>query len=632
MNMEYNKKLKRKRKLYKMVVNENTDSGVNAISLVLAPAIVREFVALSKSPIKRVNLQEDKRIIISPVLIPDIDIPRIDEETGEEYDIVFGKEEIAIIAENFLMDGNQNEATLEHDEEVDGVSVIESWIKESDNDKSIDYNFGDLPIGTWFVKMKILNDDLWSKIKSGEIRGISIEGMFSHQLVENAMIKMRAQNEEIQAQNILNAIRDIINEDIEEEFDAIELLSSMKGIIKNDARYNSGKRIELETYNDYPDSVKNNAQRGIDLNKKVNNKCATPVGKIRAQQLAQGKKISVETIKRMYSFLSRAETFYDETDLKACGTISFLLWGGKAGKAWSASKLKELGLLELSVEETYGKRYHINLYETEPNFTNNYTTPAGNKPTFFDLNSLEDACYEGYVAIGTKMKDGREVPNCVPEKKLMALAEAIMGMGEDIELETAISIASSYSGQFGGGKPMSEADYLKKRNAPGPLLNLRYIEDREMTKDSEDASMRYKSFAKVGPRGAIVKSPKAPKADTPNPNPRGEGTAKGDASGKRGAVVSAKDEETLKNKVKDFNERDANTKNGNATLGVLKSVFQRGLGAYNTSRSPKVVSPSQWAFARVNSFLYLLKNGRPENPKYTADNDLLPPKHPKASK
>jgi len=137
-------------------------------------------------------------------------------------------------------------------------------------------------------------------------------------------------------------------------------------------------------------------------------------------------------------------------------------------------------------------------------------------------------------------------------------------------------------------------------------------------------------LAEVGPRGGIKESPKAPKSDTPNPNPKGEGTAKGDASGKRGAQVSAADEKTLQGKAAEFNAKESNTKNGKATLGALKSVFQRGLGAYNTSRSPKVVSPKQWALARVNAFLYLLKNGRPQNAGYTTDYDLLPKSHPKA--
>ena len=140
----------------------------------------------------------------------------------------------------------------------------------------------------------------------------------------------------------------------------------------------------------------------------------------------------------------------------------------------------------------------------------------------------------------------------------------------------------------------------------------------------------YYWMAKVGPRGGIKESPKAPKSDTPNPNPKGQGIAGGSAAGKRGADVSAANEKTFQGKADDFNAKESNTKNGRATLGALKSVFQRGLGAYNTSRSPKVVSATQWAFARVNAFLYLLKNGRPQNAKYTTDYDLLPKGHPKA--
>lgn len=105
-------------------------------------------------------------------------------------------------------------------------------------------------------------------------------------------------------------------------------------------------REVFESYSDYPSGVSNNAKRGIELNEKVNNKCATQVGKVRAQQLAKKEPISVETIKRMYSYLSRAEVNYDESDTTACGTISYLLWGGLAGKRWAESKLKELGLFE----------------------------------------------------------------------------------------------------------------------------------------------------------------------------------------------------------------------------------------------------------------------------------------------
>jgi len=137
-------------------------------------------------------------------------------------------------------------------------------------------------------------------------------------------------------------------------------------------------------------------------------------------------------------------------------------------------------------------------------------------------------------------------------------------------------------------------------------------------------------FAEMGPKGNIKASPKAPKSNTPNKDPQGEGSAKGDASGKRGAVVSKEQEKALQNKVDEFNGKETNIKNGKATLGSLKSVFQRGLGAYNVSHSPQVKSAEQWAYARVNAFLYLIKNGRPENPKYDTDYDLLPKGHPKS--
>jgi hypothetical protein len=97
-----------------------------------------------------------------------------------------------------------------------------------------------------------------------------------------------------------------------------------------------------ESINDYPESVKNAAARGIKLNEENGNKCATQTGKIRGQQLADGKPISVDTIKRMYSYLSRAKTYYDETDTTACGTISYLLWGGESALSWAEKKLEQL--------------------------------------------------------------------------------------------------------------------------------------------------------------------------------------------------------------------------------------------------------------------------------------------------
>ena len=95
------------------------------------------------------------------------------------------------------------------------------------------------------------------------------------------------------------------------------------------------------TFKDYPEAISQNALLGIELNNKVNNSCATQVGKVRAQQLANKEPISLETVQRMFSYLTRAEIYYDPKDLEACGTISYLLWGGMEAKDW-AKKILEV--------------------------------------------------------------------------------------------------------------------------------------------------------------------------------------------------------------------------------------------------------------------------------------------------
>jgi hypothetical protein len=260
------------------------------------------------------------------------------------------------------------------------------------------------------------------------------------------------------------------------------------------------------TYNDYPQAAVDAARRGIELNEKNNNKCATQVGKVRAQQLVNGEKLSLDTIQRMRSFLIRQKGNFElatrRKDYNACGYISYLLWGGEAALPWTEKKLRQAG--------------------------------------------IEFSAYS-------------ELKSNIPQQPT---------------------------------------------NAP-------------------------QQYAEIGPRGGVKESPKAPKSDTPNPNPKGEGTAKGSASTSRGAEVDAATEKTLQDKADEFNEKYKDKLGYGVTVGQLKSVYQRGIGAYNTSHSPNVSSAKQWALARVNAFLYLVKEGRPQNKKYTTDYDLLPTKHPK---
>lgn len=317
-------------KIYELILEDDKLMGVDAISIVESPAIEEQFIALSKQHIQFKVQNEDKRILIGAALVPNKPIYRYDDKTGEEYYVYFSQDTIRKAAELYMIKGNQNNATLEHAEELNGLSVVESWIIEDENnDKSRAYGL-DYPVGTWVVMMKVNNEAIWTEyVKEGKVKGFSIEGWF-------------AQRESVRAEDLQDALAQIEMaeaEHIAEQY----ILGSVRAIIKEDKRRKSGKRLEMESYADYPDAVSNNAKRGIELNENNGNKCATPVGKIRAQQLAQGKPLSVETISRMHSYLSRAEEYYNESDTEACGTISYLLWGGLAGKRWAESKLKELG-------------------------------------------------------------------------------------------------------------------------------------------------------------------------------------------------------------------------------------------------------------------------------------------------
>jgi len=329
-------------KTFELLLADETDE-VYAISLVEKGAIEKDFVWFGKEDIKFATADDEQRIVAGPLLIPDKKIIRVDGK-GETYFVYFTADTIEKIAQRYMLRNYNAKATLEHSKPIEDVTLVESWVSKSRTaDKASTYGFN-LPAGTWYGLMKINNDDIWNNyVKTGVVNAFSIEGSFEHK-----QVAMTIQDDTFICQ-------------LEEE-EGIEMLGMIKRILKKDNRYKSKEKVEMESYSDYPDSVSNNAKRGIELNDKLGNKCATPVGKIRAQQLAQKKPLSLETIKRMYSYLSRAEAYYDENDMEKCGTISFYLWGGLAGKSWAQSKLKELGEIELSATELETAGYISSTY------------------------------------------------------------------------------------------------------------------------------------------------------------------------------------------------------------------------------------------------------------------------------
>lgn len=438
-----------------LIDEEELYSGIEAISIVDRPAIEEHFIALSKDhKVELAEVDKEKRILMGAALVPNKHIYR---QNGEdEYYIYFSEDTVRKASELFLMRGNQNKSTLEHEAELNGLSVVESWIIEDEtHDKSRKYDM-ELPVGTWMVSMKVNNEEVWNDyVKTGKVKGFSIEGYFTDKV--NMGSEFVSEEE---AQAILEEIFDHLRDNT----------------------------LKLKSYADYPDSVANNAKRALEWAEKNGwGSCGTAVGKRRASQLASKTAITVSTIKRMRSFLARhaGDLKSSKSYSDGCGKLMYDAWGGKAGLRWAESKLKQLGEIKA---------------------------------------------------------------------------------------------------------------------------------------------------AKVDEDGKVSPSKKAPKSDTPNKSPKGKGTAKGNAKGKTGAKVSAKDRASLKKKADAFNKQYKDKLGYGITVGMLASVFQRGLGAFNTSHSPKVRSASQWAHARVNAFMYLVRKGKPQNPKYTTDYDLLPTKHPKAKK
>lgn len=298
-----------------LILDENNEfSGVEAISLVESPAIEENFVALKKHKVEFKTVDEEKRIVIGLALIPEKLIYR---RSGDyEYNIFFSKKTVRDIAYKWVKESNTNNATLEHKMAANGVNFVETWIVEDpDTDKTSLYGLNAVE-GAWAVVAKIDNDEVWADVKLGRYKGLSIEGYFA-----DTLDRPKEQVEE-------DLCSDCFKE-LQAEYALLEAVAALED-------------VELESYGGYPESASNNAKLGIKRNKELGNKCATQVGKVRAQQLARKEKFTLPTLKRIYSYLSRAEAYYDPAKPEACGTISYLLWGGKSMKNWVESKLKGL--------------------------------------------------------------------------------------------------------------------------------------------------------------------------------------------------------------------------------------------------------------------------------------------------
>lgn len=213
-------------KIVELIIDENDEfNGVEAISIVENPAIEEDFVALKRQEeIKLAEIDSDKKILMGALLIPNKPIYRRNGE--EEYYIYFSRDTVLRASQKYLKSGNQKNSTLEHQMNIQGLTLVESWIKEDMvHDKSVKYGM-EVPVGTWMGTVKVDNDEIWNEyVKTGKVKGFSIEGYFADK-AESPQEKgiKDSLSEQEEAQVLIDKLKDLFKEDDDPCWEGYEMI------------------------------------------------------------------------------------------------------------------------------------------------------------------------------------------------------------------------------------------------------------------------------------------------------------------------------------------------------------------------------------------------------------------------
>ena len=195
-------------RIVELILDEESELGIEAISVVENPAIEEDFVALKSQEFKLAKIDGERRILMGALLIPNKPIYRRNGE--DEYYIYFSKDTVLKASQMYLMNSKQNNSTLEHQYELEGLSLVESWIVEDKfHDKSVLFGM-DLPLGTWVGSVKVNNDKIWNEfVKTGKVKGFSIEGYFADKMERpKEPIDEGLSKEDLMIQEIIDIIKE----------------------------------------------------------------------------------------------------------------------------------------------------------------------------------------------------------------------------------------------------------------------------------------------------------------------------------------------------------------------------------------------------------------------------------------
>lgn len=177
------------------------DGLLESVAIVGAPAIQIDFLCFSEAekPMQLQFADDEKHILTGAFLVPELRMLRYDEQ-GEPYNVHFSRETVERLAYNFLSNRQLN---IGHYADTDRLQLIESWIKTTDEDKSVALGI-EAPVGTWFGSVKVLDEILWNEIKEGKYNGFSIAGAFTTTKSEEF------ETEDDSVKELLNTIKDLL--------------------------------------------------------------------------------------------------------------------------------------------------------------------------------------------------------------------------------------------------------------------------------------------------------------------------------------------------------------------------------------------------------------------------------------
>jgi len=301
-------------KVYEAVLGNDETQGVYALSVVENPAMEDEWIALSEHPqkIELAEVSEDKRLLLGAALIPNKRIYR--NINDNEFEMFFKEETIERLSHNFFKQQKNNNSSLEHELKLEGMSVVESWtVTDPKNDKSV--NFGkEYPKGTWVTMMKVDNDDVWTKVKNGEIKGFSIDALLGLQQINLNKQEMTEEVKKGIVDDVINGVKaffykpeetteniEVQSEEVvevqEEEFDKEAFMAEVIETVKTQFSAQADEAVEavkVELSTKIDELTKENEALKAELNKQPEVEAIKPKPESGSKQLELNKNAGIK--------------------------------------------------------------------------------------------------------------------------------------------------------------------------------------------------------------------------------------------------------------------------------------------------------------------------------------------------